>query len=71
MSAGYILRRIGAFLLMVWLASTLNFLLPRLSPINPIQAKLNSELAQGGTVPTGAEEMVKEYNAKFGLDKPL
>jgi peptide/nickel transport system permease protein len=38
--AAYIARRFGVFLLILWLAATLNFFLPRLSGQDPVHAKL-------------------------------
>lgn len=71
MRVDYVLRRFGIFLVVVWAASTLNFLLPRLSSQNPIVDKLMSQAASSGYLQTGIDQMVKEYEAKFGLDKPL
>jgi peptide/nickel transport system permease protein len=67
----YIARRFAVFLLIVWLAASLNFFLPRLSGQDPVRTKLLSEAQLGGYVHAGIEDMVKEYNTKFGLDKPL
>jgi peptide/nickel transport system permease protein len=67
----YVLKRLGLLVLVVWLAATINFLLPRLSGQNPIREKLMQQALQGGYVQAGMQEMVKEYEAKFGLDKPL
>jgi peptide/nickel transport system permease protein len=53
------------------LAATLNFFLPRLSGQDPVRAKLLEEASLGGYVHAGIEDMVKEYQQKFGLDKPL
>ena len=36
MSAFYIAKRIGMFFLIVWLAATLNFFLPRMGGQNPV-----------------------------------
>jgi peptide/nickel transport system permease protein len=71
MRALYIARRFAVFLLIVWLAASLNFLLPRLSGQDPVRTKLLAEAQLGGHVQAGIEDMVKEYNEKFGLDKPL
>jgi len=71
MRAIYIARRFGVFLLIVWLAASLNFFLPRLSGQDPVRTKLLAEAQLGGYVQAGIEDMVKEYNQKFGLDKPL
>jgi peptide/nickel transport system permease protein len=71
MRALYIARRFAVFLLIVWLAASLNFFLPRLSGQDPVRTKLLAEAQLGGHVQAGIEEMVREYNEKFGLDKPL
>ncbi len=71
MSVGYIVRRFLIFLAVVWAAATFNFLLPRLGGSNPVRQKLVSQAALSGAVQAGLEEMVKEYETKFGLDKPL
>ena len=71
MRADYLARRFGVFLLIVWLAATLNFFLPRLSGQDPVRATLLQQASLGGHVQTGLEAMVKEYERRFGLDKPL
>src|ERR1019366_4140527 len=71
MRALYIARRFAVFLLIVWLAASLNFFLPRLSGQDPVRTKLLAEAQLGGYVHAGIEDMVKEYNQKFGLDRPL
>src|ERR1700722_16385037 len=71
MQAAYIARRFLVFLLIVWLAASLNFFLPRLSGQDPGRTKLQQSAQLGGYVHAGIEEMVKEYNQRFGLDKPL
>ena len=71
MSITYIIRRFLIFLAVVWAAATFNFLLPRLGGANPIREKLVSQSALSGAVQAGLEEMIKEFETKFGLDKPL
>ena len=71
MQLAYIARRVLIFLLIVWLAATLNFFLPKLSGEDPVRAKLLESAQLGGYVQAGLEDMVKEYNQRFGLDKPL
>src|SRR5260221_6140781 len=71
MQAAYIARRLGVFWLIVWLAATLNFFLPRLSGQDPVHTKLLQQAALGGYVQSGIEEMRREYEQRFGLDKPL
>ena len=71
MHAVYIVKRFGVFLLIVWLAATLNFFLPKLSGQDPVRTKLLEEASLGGYVHAGIEDMVKEYQKRFGLDQPL
>ncbi len=71
MSVSYIVRRFLIFLAIIWAAATFNFLLPRLGGQNPIREKLVSQSALSGAVQAGLEEMVKDFETKFGLDKPL
>ena len=71
MRADYVARRVGVFLLIVWLAATLNFFLPRLSGQDPVRATLLQQASLGGHVQTGLDAMVKEYERRFGLDRPL
>ncbi|HEX5327586.1 MAG TPA: ABC transporter permease [Acetobacteraceae bacterium] len=71
MQTVYIAKRFGVFLLIVWLAATLNFFLPKLSGQDPVRAKLLEQAALGGYVHAGIEDMVKVYQARFGLDQPL
>jgi len=71
MPAVYIARRFGVFVLIIWLAATLNFFLPRLSGQDPVRTKLLQQAALGGYVQAGLDEMTREYEQRFGLDKPL
>lgn len=71
MRADYVLKRIGFFLLITWLAATLNFFIPRLSGQNPIRERLLEQALVGGYVHAGMNDMVAEYEARFGLDQPL
>lgn len=71
MKLTYVLKRIGLFFLIVWGAATLNFFLPRLAPGDPIRERLFAMSMTGGYTQQGVEEMVKSYQARFGLDKPL
>jgi peptide/nickel transport system permease protein len=70
-TVGYIVRRFLIFLAVVWAAATFNFLLPRLGGQNPIRQKLVSQAALSGSVQAGLEEMIAEFETKFGLERPL
>ena len=67
----YVFRRFLFFLLIIWIASTAIFLIPRLSGQDPVKEKLLLEAQRGGHMQAGLEEMAASYSAKFGLDKPL
>ena len=71
MRIDYLIRRFLFFLMIIWLAATVNFLLPRLSGQDPIRDKLMFEATIGGGVQSGIEEIIRNYEEKFGLDKPL
>jgi peptide/nickel transport system permease protein len=71
MPLDYVLKRVGFFLIIVWLAATLNFFIPRLSSQNPIRERLIEQAVLGGYVQQGMAEMVQEYEKRFGLDQPL
>ncbi len=71
MQLGYVLRRLLQLVIVLWAAATINFILPRLAPGNPVRDRLVSQAAQGGALQGGIEEMVRSYNTQFGLDKPL
>src|SRR3954463_5169038 len=71
MSLIFVARRFGVFLVIVWLAATLNFFLPRLSGTDPVANKLLEQASLGGYGQAGIEDMVKVYQKQFGLDQPL
>ena len=71
MRFNYVIRRIFFFLVIVWLAASVNFLLPRLTGQDPIREKLMREAMLGGAMQVGIDQIVKTYEIKFGLDRPL
>jgi peptide/nickel transport system permease protein len=71
MRADYIVKRLGIFLLIVWLAGSVNFFLPRINNQDPIREKLIQQALIGGYIQAGMQEMADEYQKKFGLDRPL
>ena len=71
MSLAYVATRIGSFFLIVWLAATINFFLPRLGDVDPISQMLVEQAATGGSIQTGLDEMIEIYNEKFGLNTPV
>ena len=71
MNLAYVATRIGSFFLIVWLAATINFFLPRIGDIDPISQMLVEQAATGGSLQTGLNDMIDTYNEKFGLNTPL
>jgi peptide/nickel transport system permease protein len=71
MRLDYLLRRLVLFVIVVWVAATINFVLPRLSGGNAIRSQLLQQSAQGGYVQSNIDAMVAEFDQEFGLDKPL
>ncbi len=67
----YIGRRFVQLLLVIWVAGTLNFIVPRLIPGDPIEAALAKMQAQGGQSAFDAAALAATYAAKFGLDQPI
>jgi peptide/nickel transport system permease protein len=71
MRIDYVLKRVGMLFLLIWVAATLNFVGPRLTGKDPVKTRLLKQAAVGGYVQQGMDEMAKEYERKFGLDKPI
>jgi peptide/nickel transport system permease protein len=69
LTRGYVLRRLGMFLLTVWLGATLIFIIPRMMPGDPVGAVLGRMMAQSGNIPNSAE-IIEAWRKKFGLDDP-
>jgi peptide/nickel transport system permease protein len=66
----YFLRRIGMFFLVIFVAASFNFLIPRLAPGNPIGA-ITSRMAQASAGVENGQAMFEAYRKRFGLDEPL
>jgi len=66
----FIFRRIGIFLLTVFVAITLNFAITRLTPQDPIAALLGRMASRGRAVERG-DQIVAMYRARFGLDASI
>jgi peptide/nickel transport system permease protein len=70
MPVGYVVRRVGAFLLVMWAAATINFAIPRLSPADPVKEALLKVTSMGAGV-AGMDTLTQNYAARFGLDQPV
>ncbi len=67
----FIVRRFLLFVLTVWVAATVIFILPRLTGQDPVKEKLLLEAQRGGSVQAGMNEMAAAYSARLGLDLPI
>jgi peptide/nickel transport system permease protein len=67
----YVLKRLGFLLAVMWTAATLNFILPQLSPKDPVQEQVTQKIALMGQDSSAAQEMIDELKRIYGLDKPL
>jgi peptide/nickel transport system permease protein len=70
MPVAYVVRRLGVFVLVIWAAATINFAIPRLSPVNPVREAL-LQVTQMGASQANMDSLVKTFEARFGLDQPL
>jgi len=62
------IKRTISLIVVAFIATTINFMIPRLMPGGPLEA-LTAQLSfMGGSVP-GGEEITKMYIREFGLDK--
>src|SRR5437660_5321815 len=67
----YAVGRLIQFVVVLWGAATLNFLIPRMAPGDPIRTRLLMMSRNGSVSQQSIEEMVKAYDQEFGLDQPL
>jgi peptide/nickel transport system permease protein len=65
----YVIRRLGMYVLTVWLGGTLIFIIPRLAPGDPIAGMVSRMSAQAGHVSDSAA-IIEAWRARFGLDAP-
>ena len=70
-SWSYIIRRLGLLFLIIWTAATVNFLIPHITPRNPMREKLMEQASRSGYIEEGFNEMVAAYEEKFGMNQPL
>ncbi|MFO7322394.1 MAG: ABC transporter permease [Chloroflexota bacterium] len=72
MSFQYLVRRTGTFLLVIVLAVSVNFLIPRLIPGDPIEDRLTQLSAtSSGGASIDIAATAAAYRERFGLDKSL
>lgn len=67
----YIGQRLIQFLIIIFIANSLTFLLPRIVPGDPIEQAMTAKAALAGNQNFDIQAWVREYNEKFGLNQPL
>ena len=70
LTLGYVLRRLGMFLLTIWIGATIIFFVPRLAPGDPISAMVSRMSAQAGFV-ENSTAIIESWKARFGMNDPL
>ena len=68
--AAYLINRLITLVLTVLIASTLIWIIPRLSPVDPADIMLGRMSAAGGTV-ADSEAILATLQERFGLNDPL
>lgn len=68
---GYVLKRIGLLIVVVWVAFTANFLIPRLIPGDPIQSVLAQQASITGNQGVDVAAAAKALDQKFDLNAPI
>ncbi len=66
----YFLKKLAWFVVTVVVAFTLNFILPRLMPGDPVAA-IVARMAQGMSNATGVQAVYEQYTELFATDQPL
>ncbi|MFQ6546870.1 ABC transporter permease [Aestuariibius sp. 2305UL40-4] len=66
----YLINRLITLFLTVWIAATLIWIIPRLSPVDPAEIMLGRMMAGAGTV-AGSDEILATLQERFGLNDPL
>jgi peptide/nickel transport system permease protein len=66
----YFLRRFGIFLLTIWVSATIIWIIPRLSPTDPI-AVMVAGMSSEGTFVEDSEAIIESWRERFGLNDPV
>ncbi len=66
----YFIRKLQWFIVTVVVAFTLNFILPRLMPGDPVAA-IAARMAQGLSNASGVQAVYEQYTKLFATDKPI
>lgn len=69
LTPAYVLRRVGMWLITIWLGATVIFIIPRLAPGDPVAAMVSRLSNQAGYI-ENSTAMIESWRARFGLDGP-
>lgn len=70
MSLKYLIKRIIIFFLTIVIAATVNFIIPRITPQDPVAALLGKMASRGQMVADG-EKLIMTYREEFGLNDSI
>jgi peptide/nickel transport system permease protein len=71
LSVKLVVRRLLFLILVIWSASTITFLIPRMSSRSAIRERFAELARTGGFSPGDLEKIITSYTHQFGLDRPL
>jgi peptide/nickel transport system permease protein len=68
----YVVRRTVQLILVIFIAVTINFFLPRILPGDPVQIALQGKIVtSSGTYTVDPQLIAKQYMGQYGLDEPV
>lgn len=67
----YVLKRIMFLFVVLWTAATINFLIPKLTPRDPVAEWVQQRIALTGQSAAGSAEQIESLKKLYGLDLPL
>lgn len=70
LTLNYIVRRLGMFILTIWIAASIIFIVPRLAPGDPIAALVARMQQQAGRV-EHSDQIIEAWRERFGLNDSL
>lgn len=70
MTGKYLFKRLGMFVLTIWLGMTIIFIIPRLAVGDPTSAMLGRLMSEGSNV-ENSQELIARWQERFGLDQPI
>jgi peptide/nickel transport system permease protein len=67
---GYLLRRLSIFFVTIWVAASLIWLIPRLTPGDPVTAMVSRMIRSAGYI-ENSDQIIEGWKERFGLNDPL